>query len=55
VLVSLAISAIVLISVPIGPPLRRRLSGAAFDRAVIGLVIASCISLTVDIVISLAR
>lgn len=55
VLVSLAISAIVLISVPIGPPLRRRLSGAAFDRAVIGLVLASCISLTVDIVISLAR
>ena len=55
VLVSLAISAVVLISVPIGPPLRRRLSGAAFDRAVIGLVLASCISLTVDIVISLAR
>jgi uncharacterized membrane protein YfcA len=54
-LVSLLISVIVLSSVPFGPPLRRRLSGAAFDRAVLVLVIASCISLTVDIIVSFVR
>ena len=54
-LVSLLISVIVLSSVPFGPPLRRRLSGAAFDRAVLVIVIASCISLTVDIIVAFVR
>ena len=54
-LVSLLISAIVLGSVPFGPPLRRRLSGASFDRAVLVLVVASCLSLTGDIIVSFLR
>jgi len=54
-LVSLLISAVVLASVPLGPPLRRRLSGAAFDQAVLTLVIASCISLSIDIIVSFVR
>jgi len=54
-LVSLLISAVVLASVPLGPPLRRRLSGTAFDRAVLTLVITSCISLSIDIIVSFLR
>ena len=54
-LVSLLIAIIVLGSVPFGPPLRRRLSGTAFDRAVLVLVIASCLSLTTDIIASFVR
>lgn len=54
-LVSLLISVVVLGTVPFGPPLRRRLSGASFDRAVLVLVIASCLSLTGDIIVSFLR
>ncbi len=54
-LASFAISAIVLASVPLGPPLRRRLSSRGFERAVLGLVAASCVSLSIDIVVGLIR
>jgi uncharacterized membrane protein YfcA len=53
-LVSLGLTVVMLVSVPIGGRLRRRLSVDRFRKVVLWLLTASCVSLTVDLIGRLA-